>query len=133
MKFRILRVFTAGLLAAFLIGGTLAAPIAHAEDPLTGACDSAEAKKSATCKSLSPDESPLSGTDGLLFKISVFISSIAGIIAVVIILVSGYRYMTSSGDLQKTAAAMKTLIGAVVGLIIIALSQTIIAFVVRRI
>lgn len=129
---RLLRVL--GLLVVMVIlMGSVVAPVAYASDPLTSACKGVDAKKSPTCSSLSPKESPLTGTSGLLYKVSVFLSSIAGIIAVVMIMVGGFKYVTSSGDAQQATSARKTIVGAVVGLIIIALAETIITFVVRKV
>ncbi|MBL8122451.1 hypothetical protein JNM87_06935 [Candidatus Saccharibacteria bacterium] len=48
------------------------------------------------------------------------------------IMVSGFRYITSGGDSQKIASAKNTLIGAIIGLVVIALAQTIITFVLSR-
>ena len=58
---------------------------------------------------------------------------VAGIAAVIVIIVSGIRYMTSGGDSQKVSSAKNTMIGAIAGLLIIVLAQTIITFIVKRI
>lgn len=92
------------------------------------------APNSTTCKSQSPaGQSPLTGTDGILYRISMLIASVAGIAAIILLIVSGFRYINSGGDSQKTAEAKKTVIGTVIGLVIIVLAQAIITFVVRRI
>ena len=92
------------------------------------------APDSETCKSDSANakENPLTGTSGTLYKVSLIIAIVAGIAAVIVIIVSGIRYMTSSGDTQKVSSAKSTLIGTIAGLIIIVLAQTIITFVVKR-
>lgn len=130
MVAKMLRLAAAVVIMAALFAGGLNQP-AFASDPLADACQGADAKKSATCGSLSPNSSPLTGTNGLLYKASIFLSSIAGVIAIVVILISGFRYMTAAGDSQKATSARKTLIGAIIGLVIIALAQTIITFIVR--
>ena len=103
---------------------------ALAVDPLASACSTSP--DSATCKSYNPFTNPLTGTNGTLYKITTIVATVAGIAAIFVIIVSGVRYMTSGGDTQKVAAAKRTLIGAIVGLVIIVLAQTIITFVVRR-
>ncbi len=103
---------------------------ALAADPLSAICSTNS--QSDTCKSYNGFTNPLTGTNGTLYKIATIISTVAGIAAVFIIIISGVRYMTSGGDTQKVAAAKSTLIGAIVGLVIIALAQTIITFVVRK-
>lgn len=56
-------------------------------------------------------------------------SVVIGVVAVVIIIVAGFRYITSAGNEQAIAAAKKTLIYALVGLVIVALAQVIVRFV----
>ncbi|OGL67150.1 hypothetical protein A2856_03730 [Candidatus Uhrbacteria bacterium RIFCSPHIGHO2_01_FULL_63_20] len=54
---------------------------------------------------------------------------VLGIIAVVIIIFAGFRYMTSGGDVDKTSSAKRMLVQAVVGLVIILSSFAIAQFV----
>ena len=61
------------------------------------------------------------------------IAAIAGFAAVVVILISGVRYMTAGGDAQKATGARHTLIGALVGLAIISFASLIIMFVISGI
>lgn len=90
------------------------------------------AAQSPTCKARTKDN-PLTGTSGTLYKVSMILSVIAGIVAVVMIIVSGLRYITSSGDAQKTASAKNTLIGAIIGLVVIVLAQATIILVIKSI
>lgn len=53
----------------------------------------------------------------------------AGVVALILIIYSGTRYITSKGDPQKVEDAKKTLTWAVVGLIIIFLSFFIVAII----
>ncbi len=59
-------------------------------------------------------------------------SIIVGIVAVITVIVSGFRYVTSGGDSSKIAGAKNTLIYAIVGLVIVALSQSIVRFVLSK-
>jgi len=112
------------------LSAVLVSPTVAAEDIFKDACSGAAA--SATCQSTKKTTNPLTGTNGTLYKVSRIVATIAGVVAVVMIMVSGLRYMTSGGDAQKAAAAKNTLIGALVGLVIIVLAQSIILFVMRR-
>lgn len=105
---------------------------ASAKSIISEACTFAP--DSETCKSDSANavENPLTGTSGTLYKVSQVIAIIAGIAAVIVIIISGIRYIISGGDSQKVSSAKSTLIGAVVGLVVIVLAQTIITFVVKR-
>ena len=60
------------------------------------------------------------------------ISYLAGVVAVIMILVSGFKFMTSAGDSGKTASARSTLIYAMIGLAIAALAQVIVQLVLSQ-
>ena len=57
---------------------------------------------------------------------------IAGIVAVIVIIVAGILYVTSSGDPAKVTKAKNTITYAVVGLVIILVAFTITGFVTGR-
>lgn len=59
-------------------------------------------------------------------------SAILGIVAVVMIMIGGLKYMTSQGDSGQMNSAKNTLIFAAVGLVIVALAQLIVNFVLER-
>lgn len=61
------------------------------------------------------------------------LSSIAGIIAVIMIIIGGVKYMTSSGDSNQASSARNTILYAVVGLIVVAFSQVIVRFVLQQV
>jgi hypothetical protein len=56
-------------------------------------------------------------------------SIIVGIIAVIMIIVAGLKFITSGGDSGKISSARQTIIYALIGLIIVALAQVIVRFV----
>jgi Type IV secretion system pilin len=56
-------------------------------------------------------------------------SIIVGAVAVIMIIYGGFRYITSGGDSNRVGSAKNTLIYAIVGLIIVALAQIIVHFV----
>lgn len=60
-------------------------------------------------------------------------SAIAGIAAVIMIIVGGFRFITSNGDSGGIAAARRTVLYAAVGLVVVAISQTLVKFIVDRI
>lgn len=58
---------------------------------------------------------------------------IISITAVFMIVYGGFRYITSGGDASKTAAARNTIMYAVIGLVIVALAQAIVRFVLSEV
>ncbi len=70
-------------------------------------------------------------TDPRLFVINVvrFILGFLGVVATIIILYGGWLWMTSAGELMRVQKAKKTLIAAIIGLIIIIAAFAIVSFV----
>lgn len=58
---------------------------------------------------------------------------LVGIIAVIVIIVNGIRFITSNGDSNSISSAKHGIIYAIVGLIVVALAQVIVRFVLSRI
>lgn len=56
-------------------------------------------------------------------------SIVVGIIAVIMIIWGGLKYITSGGDSTKITSAKNTIIYAIIGLVIVALAQFIVRFV----
>lgn len=110
-------------LALAVVGTTafVAVPTVGALDPLADVCDSS--KDSAICKNQDDD---LTKTVGDLVKVLLFV---VGLLAVVMIIVSGIFYVISTGDAPKVAKAKNTLTYSIVGLIVALLAYAIISWV----
>lgn len=59
-------------------------------------------------------------------------SMIVGLIAVIMIIVGGLKYITSGGDSGKVTSAKNSIIYAIIGLVIVALAQIIVRFVLSK-
>ena len=59
-------------------------------------------------------------------------SVIVGAVSVIMIIYGGFRYITSGGDSGRVGNAKNTLIYAIIGLIIVALAQLIVHFVLNQ-
>lgn len=68
----------------------------------------------------------------LLTKVINIFTVVVGVIAVVMIIVGGLRYITSGGDTGRVGAAKTTIIYALVGLVVVALAQLIVHFVLTQ-
>ena len=60
------------------------------------------------------------------------LSTLVGIVAVIMIILGGYKYITSSGDSSNIQSAKNTILFAIVGLIIVAMAQVITGFVLEK-
>ncbi len=61
------------------------------------------------------------------------ISIVVGIIAVLMIIIGGIRFVVSNGDSNKVTTAKNTIVYALIGLILVALSQVIVKFVLSNV
>ena len=82
-----------------------------------------------TCKTGNEGQTAVNGAVKLGLNL---FSAIVGIIAVVMIIVAGIQYITSSGDSGKATNARNTILYAVIGLVVVALAQIIVKFVLER-
>ncbi len=57
---------------------------------------------------------------------------VAGLLAVIVIIYSGIKYMTANGDKQKIESAKSTLIYAIVGLVIAIVAYAIVNYVISK-
>jgi hypothetical protein len=72
------------------------------------------------------------GLQGTVKTVINVLSVIVGIAAVIMIIVAGFRYITSGGKQESVTGAKNTILYAVVGLVIVALAQVIVRFVLTR-
>jgi hypothetical protein len=59
------------------------------------------------------------------------ISAIVGVVAVIMIIIGGMRYVTSGGDSNNVASAKNTVLYAIIGLIVVAMAQVVVHFVIK--
>lgn len=73
-----------------------------------------------------------SGVNNILAEAVNILSMIAGAAAVIMTILAGFKYITSGGDANKVGNAKNTLIYALVGVAVAALSQALIHFVLAQ-
>ena len=59
-------------------------------------------------------------------------TAIVGVVAVIMIVVGGFQYITSGGDSGKISTAKNTIIYAIIGLVFVALAQIFVQFVLNK-
>ncbi|HEY5806226.1 MAG TPA: pilin [Candidatus Saccharimonadales bacterium] len=60
-------------------------------------------------------------------------SIIVGIVAVIMIIYGGFKYITSGGDSGNITSAKNTIIYAIIGLVVVALAQFLVKFVLEKV
>ena len=68
----------------------------------------------------------------LVKQIINIISLLVGAVAVIMLIYGGFRYVTSGGKQESVTAAKNTIIYAIIGLVIVALAQIIVQFVLNK-
>jgi uncharacterized membrane protein len=71
--------------------------------------------------------------EGIVETVINILSLVVGVIAVIMIIVGGLKYITSSGDSNNVNSAKNTILYAIVGLVIVAMAQFIVRFVLGRV
>ncbi len=138
---KISKIFSSALLVIF--GAILVHPLAVSAEDSGGSggntqtinqiCE--QAPDSTVCDALkkgNEGNDPVGGEQGIFRKVFDVLSIIAGIIAVILIIVGGIQMMTSNGDPQKFSTAKNIIIYTSVGVVIVASSQLIVKFVLLR-
>jgi hypothetical protein len=106
---------------------------AQAQMPLEEVCR--KTPQAAVCQDSSPQDptsNALYGPSGILTKAANLLSLVVGIVSVFVIIVGGIRYVLSEGDPTRASAARNGIIYAIIGLLIAALAQGIVVFVLNR-
>lgn len=71
--------------------------------------------------------------NNLIHTVINLLSLVVGIVAVIMIIVGGLRYITSGGSDTGVTSAKNTILYAVIGLIIVALAQLLVRFVLNKV
>ena len=74
----------------------------------------------------------IDGDKGLIKTVVNVLLWAVGILSVIMLIFSGFRYITSAGDASKTKSAQSTLIYSVVGLIVAIMAYAIVNMVINR-
>jgi hypothetical protein len=84
-----------------------------------------------TCEAATADAG--SNVNGLIADVINIFSLVVGVVAVIMIIVGGFRYITSGGNDSNVSGAKNTILYAIIGLVIVALAQFIVRFVLSRV
>jgi hypothetical protein len=104
-------------------------------NPLEQTCESAGGggDAAAICNEAADPGDRVTGNNGIIVRVANMLAILAGIIAVIVIIISGITMMTSEGDAGKVAKSRSTIIYVVVGLFAVVLSRTIVVFIITRV
>jgi uncharacterized membrane protein YraQ (UPF0718 family) len=122
------------LWVAFAFGMASQASAQSNNQIVNGLCQGANLRFSDNPSSSSCDSNGQSITDKinnfLKHLINIF-SAVIGVVAVVMIIFGGFRYITSGGNDNSVTSAKNTILYAIIGLVIVALAQLLVRFVLK--
>ncbi len=119
------------LLALPLAVPTVAFAATDIQNNLCGSVDSLQVDSTGNCASTT--SSGTTTVNNIISTVINLFSVLVGVIAVIMIIYSGLRYITSGGDSAKITSAKNTIVYAIIGLIVVALAQFIVKFVLSKV
>lgn len=133
-----LRILLAILLASaglIFIPGPVSLAVATSSNPLDQACNQGTASNSPLCQQALTQgtANPVSGPSGVINKAANIIALVAGIGAVIMILIGGFFYVTSAGNSERAAKAKSRILSAFIGLVVVALAWTIVRLITDKV
>lgn len=111
--------------AIFMVSPAIASP------ELIQGCSGA-ASASAVCKDQGRTDNPLFGKTGIITSATRLLAVVTGVLSVFYIIISGLRYVNSSGDPSKTKSARDGIIYACVGIAITMVAGSVVQFILIR-
>ncbi len=73
------------------------------------------------------------GVNGIVNTVITVFSWVVGVVSVIMIIVGGFKYVTSGGESNGVTSAKNTILYAIVGLIIVAVAQIVVRFVLSNV
>ena len=122
----------ATLSAPALVPVAVHAQVAN-NDITDGLCEGVNTATGGTTDSCDKDETGAKGSlQSIIRTIINIFSLVVGFVAVIMIIVGGFKYITSGGESSNVTGAKNTIMYAIIGLIIVALAQVIVRFVLTK-
>jgi hypothetical protein len=101
------------------------APVA-AVDVISPVCDNpnaAEKPKICNDDQTNATENPVFGPNGILTRVINILSLATGVVGVLVLIIGGTKMIASGGDSNSVASARRTVLYAVISLVIVAFAQ----------
>ncbi len=92
---------------------------------LFSACKGAAADSAACQVDKATTDNPVNHMINVAANI---IALLTGVVAVIMIIISGFSYVTSAGSTEKATNARRRILAAVIGLVVVALAWTLITY-----
>lgn len=108
----------------------------YAVNVINDVCKNLSATDTAICEDnrthMDEQHSPIFGPTGIVSIGLQILNIVAGIIVVFVIVISGVRFMSSSGDPNSVSQARNALLYGIFGLVIVLVSQMLVTFILKK-
>lgn len=128
MSHKTKRLLLTALVFAFAVFGVVivASNPALAQPAKEAACEGVGAATGSGCTAPGPS------VQSIIATVIRILSIVVGVIAVIMIIIGGLRYITANGDSNSINAAKNTILYAIIGLVVAAMAQIIVSFVLNQ-
>lgn len=105
-----------------------------APDINDGLCQGANLQVSSdsACDATASAEAGTSAVNDIITLVINLFSIVVGVVSVIMIIVGGLKYITSGGDSGNVTGAKNTILYAIIGLVVVALAQLIVKFILGK-
>jgi cytochrome bd-type quinol oxidase subunit 2 len=73
------------------------------------------------------------GINNIITTVINVFSIVVGVVSVIMIILGGFRYITSGGESSNVTGAKNTIVYAIIGLVVVALAQFIVKYVLAKV
>lgn len=129
---KLLTTFVLSVASLFFLSAPVAV-LADSPDISGGLCTGANLQFTDNPGTNCSDGGATSRINNIVHDIINLFSAIVGIVAVVMIIVGGLRYITSGGNDTSVTSAKNTILYAIIGLVIVAMAQVLVRFTLNKI
>lgn len=105
---------------------------APAGDIQRNLCSGVNLRAEGTCSGLE-DQTTIDRINAIIKSFIDLLSLIMGVLAVIMVMLGGFKYVISGGSDSNVSSAKNTIVYALVGIIIVAFAQIIVRFVLTRV
>lgn len=101
----------------------------------TGLCAGSTLSATSTdqCDTASTTQTATDNVNNIIKTVINIFSLVVGVVSVIMIIIGGFRYITSGGESGSVSGAKNTIMYAIIGLVIVALAQVIVQFVLGKV
>jgi len=122
---KLLQKILLGVSGVLLLANFVAVPV-MAADAKQSVCEGLELSGGGNCV----DPQPGPSVESTIKVVVNILSLIVGVVSVIMIIIGGLKYITSSGDSNNVQGAKNTILYAIIGLVVVLLAQVIVRFVI---